>query len=260
MALLARMLWDMTADRTSSSSRSSGDLGTPEPRPVAAGASALAEELVSLYPVLGESPPPGWREDLAALGPALQVQPGAVLFDEGAPCRGFPFVLSGEVRVARGAPQGRALELYRVQAGEVCIVSASCLFGQSELSAHGATVQATRLVLLPPALFMRWCAHEPFRRFVFGVFASRLADLIALAEAVAFQRLDQRLAAALLGHGGTLHTTHQQLADELGTVREMVTRLLRRFEREGWLRLGRERIELLDAAALRRLATPSQTG
>lgn len=231
----------MSADRT-------------DPQATASRAADLASELATLYPVLGESPPPGWREDLVALGPALQVPPGAVLFDEGSPCRGFPFVLSGEVRVARGAPQGRALELYRVQAGEVCIVSASCLFGQATLAAHGATVLPTRLVLLPPALFMRWCDHEPFRRFVFGIFASRLADLIALAEAVAFQRLDQRLAAALLGHGGTLHTTHQQLADELGTVREMVTRLLRRFERSGWVALGRERVDLLDPAALRRLA------
>jgi CRP/FNR family transcriptional regulator len=237
----------MSADRPDSAT-------TADHRPGIPPAADVATELAALYPVLVEAPPPGWREDLAALGPALQVPPGAVLFDEGAPCRGFPFVLSGEVRVARGAPQGRALELYRVQAGEVCIVSASCLFGHTTLAAHGATVQPTRLLLLPPALFMRWCNHEPFRRFVFGIFASRLADLIALAEAVAFQRLDQRLAAALLGHGGTLHTTHQQLADELGTVREMVTRLLRRFERSGWVALSRERIDLLDPASLRRLA------
>jgi CRP/FNR family transcriptional regulator len=110
------------------------------------------------------------------------------------------------------------------------------------------------LVVLPPAVFDAWCSHEPFRRFVFGVFADRLADLMALAEAVAFQRLDQRLAAALLGHGDVLQTTHQALADELGTVREIVTRLLRRFERAGWLVLGRERIELREPAALRRLA------
>ncbi len=236
------MLRSMPTQRTAPADRTS-----PEATP-------LARQLAVLYPVLGESPPAGWEADLAALGPALQVPAGALLFDEGAPCRGFPFVLSGEVRVARGAPQGRALELYRVQAGEVCIVSASCLFGQASLAAHGATVQPTRLLLLPPAMFMRWCDHEPFRRFIFGVFATRMADLIALAEAVAFQRLDQRLAAALLGHGGTLHTTHQQLADELGTVREMVTRLLKRFERAGWVALARERVEILQPAALRQLS------
>jgi CRP/FNR family transcriptional regulator len=96
--------------------------------------------------------------------------------------------------------------------------------------------------------------HESFRRFVFGIFADRLADLMALAEAVAFQRLDQRLAQALLGHGSTLRSTHQALADELGTVREIVSRLLSRFERAGWVGLGRERIDVLDSAALRAVA------
>lgn len=223
-------------------------------------AEVLADRLAELYPVLAESPPPGWRADVASLGAALQVPAGTLLFHEGRQCQGFPFVLEGDVRVARGAPQGRAIELYRVQPGEVCLVSASCLFGQAALAAHGEAVVASTLLLLPAPLFMRWSAHEPFRRWVFGVFASRMADLIALAEAVAFQRLDQRLAGALLGRGQTLHVTHQQIADELGTVREMVTRLLKRFERHGWVELGRERIELRDAVALRRLAAGEPMG
>lgn len=217
-------------------------------------AATVADRLAELYPVLAENPPPGWREDVAALGPALQVPAGALLFDEGRPCLGFPMVLEGDVRVARGAAQGRAIELYRVQPGEVCLVSASCLFGQTTLAAHGVATQPTTLMLLPAPMFMHWSAHEPFRRWVFGVFAYRMADLIELTEAVAFQRLDQRLAGALLGRGPTLHVTHQQIADELGTVREMVTRLLKRFERNGWVELGRERIELRDAVALRRFA------
>ena len=96
--------------------------------------------------------------------------------------------------------------------------------------------------------------NASFRRYVFGLFADRLADLMALAEAVAFQRLDQRLAATLLGHGTVVAATHQALADELGTVREIVTRLLKRFERDGWVALGRERIELRQPEALRSLA------
>ena len=127
-------------------------------------------------------------------------------------------------------------------------------FGSAPLSAHGQSTEATRFVLLSPAGFGRWCQDEGFRRFVFGIFADRLADLMALAEAVAFQRLDQRLAQALLGHGAVVRTTHQALADELGTVREIVTRLLKRFERSGCVQLSRERIQVLDAAALRRLA------
>lgn len=212
------------------------------------------QQLTALYPALGEVPATLRDEVLAHQTLWLEVPPGTTLFEEQSPCQGFPMVISGEVRVARGSAQGRSLELYRVGPGELCVVSASCLFGQHLLSAHGETTAATRLAVMTPAALDACCAHEPFRRFVFGVFADRLADLMALAEAVAFQRLDQRLAATLLGHGDVLHASHQALADELGTVREMVTRLLRRFERAGWLALGRERIEVRDAAALRRVA------
>lgn len=95
------------------------------------------------------------------------------------------------------------------------------------------------------------------RRYVMGLMAERLADLMALVEAVAFQRLDQRLASLLLTHGPQLHSTHQQLADELGTVREIVSRLLRRFERDGWVALGRERIDVTNPAALQQICAGS---
>jgi CRP/FNR family transcriptional regulator len=212
--------------------------------------------LISLYPSLSALPADRLAADLRALG-EIDVPDRTTLFRETEPCVGFPMVLEGQVRVARGSPDGRELELYRVHPGEICIVSTGCLYGDAgapALSAHGVAAADTELVLLSPPGFERWAAHEAFRRYVFSVFADRMADLMGLAEAVAFQRLDQRLASALLGHGPTQHTTHQALADELGTVREIVTRLLRRFERQGWLRLSRERIELLDPAALRALA------
>jgi CRP/FNR family transcriptional regulator len=215
---------------------------------------ALADRLLPLYPVLADLPADLLLSVLANHARHVQVPAQQPLFTEGAPCQGFPMVLDGEVRVARGDPQGRSLELYRVGPGELCVASTSCLFGQSLLVAHGHTVAASELVLLTPAGFEQWTAAAPFRRFVFGLFADRLADLMALAEAVAFQRLDQRLATALLGHGSVVLGTHQALADELGTVREIVSRLLRRFERAGWLLTGRERIEIIDAAALRALA------
>ena len=214
----------------------------------------LPDRLASHYPVLAEIYPAERSAVLAAHAQFVSVVAGTLLFEQNAPCRGFPMVLHGAVRVARGSPGGRTLELYRVTPGELCVVSTSCLFGRQPLSAHGQATEATELVLLSPEGFSRWSACEPFRHFVLGTFADRLADLMALAEAVAFQRLDQRLAAALLGHGATLHSTHQALADELGTVREIVTRLLKRFELAGWVVLGRERIDLRDSAALRALA------
>jgi CRP/FNR family transcriptional regulator len=220
----------------------------------------LAARLQAQYPVLNELPATALQEVFGQHTAHLQAPAGALLFDEGAPCQGFPMLLTGSVRVARGSPGGRTLELYRVTPGELCVVSTACLFGQTALSAHGQAVEATELVLLTPQGLEAWCQHAPFRRYVFGVLADRLADLMALAEAVAFQQLDQRLAQALLGHGPALVTTHQALADSLGTVREIVSRLLNRFERDGWVRLSRERIEVLDSHALRALASGAPGG
>ena len=215
-----------------------------------------APSYADLYPSLALCEP---RLDAPGSGIApVQVPAGAELFSENAPCRGFPLVLEGEVKVSRHSGDGRSLELYRVVPGELCLVSSACLFRSQPLSASGVTTRPSSLLLIPPTLFNQWLETPAFRNEVLGLFAERMADLTGLIDAVAFRKLDQRLAAALLGRGQDLAITHQQLADELGTVREIVTRLLRRFEREGWVRLGRERIHIADSAALRRVAAALQ--
>lgn len=211
----------------------------------------------ALYPALATVVP-----SLDALGPAgrpLDVPAGAVLFSEHDACRGFPLVLEGEVRVSKSSPDGRSLELYRVGPGEVCLVSSACLFRGAPLVANGVATRASSLLLIAPDVFQSWLAERGFRDMVLGAFAERMADLAALVDAIAFQRLDERLAAALLGRGPVLAVTHQALAQQLGTVREIVTRLLRRFEREGWVALSREQIRIVDSAALRAHARRSVT-
>jgi CRP/FNR family transcriptional regulator len=207
-------------------------------------------ELLALYPALH-----ALLADLAAPGLQVATVPaGTVLFSENEPCTGFPLLLEGEVRVSRNSPDGRSLELYRLLPGELCLASSACLFRTQPLAAQAVATRATRLLLVAPPTFRAWLEQPAFRDFVLGLFAERMADLTALVDEVAFHRLDRRLAAALLGHGPVLAVTHQELANVLGTVREMVTRLLRRFEREGWIELARERIRIRDGAALRRLA------
>ena len=212
----------------------------------------MSADPLALYPALTQVTPA-----LRTLGPvaeALLVPAGAVLFSENTPCQGFPLVLEGEVRVSRRSADGRSLELYCVVAGELCLVSSASLFRSTPVSAQGVTTKPTRLLLIAPPIFMQWLETPSFRNEVLGLFAERMADLTGLIDAVAFQRLDQRLAAALLGRGQNIALTHQQLANELGTVREIISRLLRRFEREGWVELAREHIAIRDSKALRTLA------
>lgn len=216
------------------------------------------DRLLQAYPVISELPEAAREQLLAALNP-LSLPAKTRVFDEHQPCSGFPFVVSGAIRVIKAAPNGRELPLYRVLPGETCFITASCLLGHQEYNARGETETDTEALMLPRPVFEAMLTHEPFRRFVFQLFAERIADLMQLVEEVAFMRLDQRLASLLLGHGRALHTTHQQLAQDLGSAREIVSRLLKGFEHRGLVRLGRESIEILDPAGLRQLAgTPRQ--
>lgn len=215
--------------------------------------SDLQQDLLRLYPMLRELPA-AQLHDLLAAG-SMRLPGGAIVFDEQQACMGFPLILSGGIRVIKAAPSGRELQLYRVGPGESCILSSSCLLGKSNYHARGLVEQEVEMLVLPAAVFRSLLAqHESFRDYIFDLFSERLTDLMQLVSAVAFQKLDQRLAALLAAKPGLMHSTHQALADELGSVREIVSRLLKNFAEQGWVKLGREQIEVTDAAALARYA------
>ncbi len=216
----------------------------------------IKQKLMTLYPAF-ETMPASLLDQTLAQAIVRTVPAGTVMFDEKNACQAFPMLLDGSIRVTKTAANGRELQLYRVVPGESCILSSSCLLGGSPYTARGVADTDVTVVALTPPLFNRLLAeHEPFRNYVFSLFSERITDLLQLVEAVAFQRLDQRLAALLLGKGKVIHTTHQALADELGSVREIVSRLLKNFAEQGMVSLGREQIEIRDPAGLRRVAAP----
>lgn len=215
------------------------------------------EQLLALYPALTGLTP---AEQTALLRPAsmMHLPPGMQLFAERQPCHGFPLVLAGSIKVVKAAACGREILLYRVTPGDSCIISSSCLLGKTPYSARGETESAVTMLVLPMPVFEKLLAEDgTFRNFVFHLFADRIAELMQLVEEVAFHRLDQRLARLLLAHGNEIQTTHQALADELGSVREIVSRLLKGFAAEGLVSLGREHIGILDRTGLSRLANNS---
>jgi len=214
---------------------------------------ALRTLVLERFPSLAGLPPA--RLDALLQSPVRRMRAGSALFDADQPCGGFPLVLEGSVRVAKIAPNGREILLYRVDAGDSCILSGSCLLGHASYSASGVAETDVTVLVIPPALFNElMIQHAPFREYVFGLYGARLGEVMELIEEVAFRRLDTRLAQLLVHRGPVVESTHQKLADELGSVREIVSRLLRSFEDRGWVELGRERVTVLDPKALAALA------
>ncbi len=210
--------------------------------------------LLQQYPMLRELSEPDLK-DLLATSTTIHLPAGTVVFDENQPCQGFPLLLSGSIRVIKAAPNGRELLLYHVLPGESCILTSSCLLGHTRYHARGTAEQPLKIVMLPASIFQTLIGkQEAFRTYVFHLFSDRLTDLMQLVSAVAFQKLDQRLANLLTSKANPVQTTHQALADELGSAREIVSRLLKGYAEQGWVKLGREQIEITDLAALKKLA------
>jgi CRP/FNR family transcriptional regulator len=219
----------------------------------------MRELLLRRFPVFAELPE-ARLDELLAESELVRAPKGSVLFEPGQPCRGFPLMLEGSVRVAKSSPGGREIVLYRVDPGQSCLLSGGCLLGHSDYSARGVAEEDVTLLSIPPALFQALMVEfEPFRRLVFAMYGERLAEVMELVDEVAFRRLDQRLAQLLIRRGPVIDATHQKLADELGSVREILSRLLRSFESRGWVKLERERVTVLAPKPLAALAAGEAT-
>lgn len=213
----------------------------------------MLEEMLRLYPFLQQMDG-GERKRFVAHTQMQMLPAGSLLFQENRPCSGFVFVLQGGFRVFRRTPHGRELSLYRVRPGGSCSILSACVMGLANHAARGMTDEVSRLVLLPRSEFEAMLPSRWFNSYLFTLCSERMGDVIAQVESVSFHKLDQRLAALLLRCGPQISMTHQQLANETGSVREVVSRLLKRFANEGWVVLGREYVEVVNRDALVQLA------
>lgn len=210
------------------------------------------------FPLLAALPP-AERDLLQASVQFVALPSGSVVFAPGAPAAGFVLVLEGTVRVQKVSASGRELVLYRVSGGESCILTTACLLSGQHYQAEAvAETPVVHVAVIPQAAFDQLMGGSAdFRRFVFTDYSSRITDLLQVVEEVAFERVDRRLAQRLLDRAdtaGCVHATHQHLAAELGSAREVVSRQLKEFQRRGWVRLARGRIELTARTPLADLA------
>lgn len=201
---------------------------------------------------------PDTRHTLETAAQVVDLPAGQVVFRGGDECRSYLLVIDGCVRVGMTGETGREIVLYRVDPGQSCVLTTACLLAQEPYAAEGVTETPVRAVAVPATTFRDLLGRSAtLRDFVFATYGGRIADLMLLVEEVAFGRIDIRLARFLVERAdrdGAVVATHQALAQELGTAREVVSRQLKEFERCGLVRLGRGRIDITDAKGLARLA------
>lgn len=183
-----------------------------------------------------------------------ELQGGAVAYREGWECPNYVMCLEGGTRSFKTSSSGRELLLYRVVPGSTCVFTTQCLLAGGKFPAESVAEAPTRFAALPAATFHELMGISPeFRRFVLDDYSTLLSSILSLVDEVAFSSLDKRLAQRLLAEAdaeGTVAKTHQQLAADLGSVREVISRQLSEWERAGWIRTARGSLQIVDRKAL----------
>jgi len=177
----------------------------------------------------------------------MRLPPGKILFRAGEHCQGLPLMLSGAVKVQMTCVSGNSIVLYRMGADDICTLSIGCLMTGYGYRAEAIVEEESEAAMIPRGLFDRLMDQSAaFRLAIMESYGRRLDDLMLLVEEVAFRRMDERLDEWLSARRSPIHITHQELAVELGTAREVVSRLLKELERKGRVQLSRGRIDLIE--------------
>lgn len=209
-------------------------------------------DFASLFPILTGD----LGEEFERESERMEFSKGEQLYEQGFPCPFVPFIYSGVVRVFNIGESGREITLYRVRPGQVCILSSTCSVSDMQYPAIAEAEEESVVYIVPGAAFRSMLKRHPeLHEMIFKIMSERLVELIMVVEEVAFWRVDLRLANRLIretsqGGSQTVHTTHAQLAIELGSAREVVSRILKDFERRGFVNLVRGRVEVTGRKAL----------
>lgn len=185
----------------------------------------------------------------------IEVPAGVAICQSGDQCESLVIILQGQVKVYRPAENGRSLTLYYVNNNESCILTASCILNNLPFPAFAETVTQVKGLAIPPKKVKQWLQDEPlWQKYMFGLLSQRMVGLIELVNALAFQGLDARLSGWLLEQSfdeNIIKTTHQHIAEELASSREVISRLLKEFEQNNWIKLGRGTILIVDPQAMK---------
>ena len=188
-----------------------------------------------------------------------RIPSGRDIFIEGDEVDAIALLVSGAVRVFRVGANGREITLYRFGEGESCILTANAILNHQSFPAIATVERDAEAVMIPAEIFNDWMRrYDTWREFVYDLLSQRLSSVMEIVDQVAFQRMDRRVAALLLNSvdpQNRVGITHQAIADELGSSREVISRLLEDFAERGIVRLSRGEIEVLQKDELAALQT-----
>jgi CRP/FNR family transcriptional regulator len=183
-----------------------------------------------------------------------KIPSGRDIFVEGDQVDGIALMMSGVVRVYKLGETGREITLYRFGEGESCVITANAILNQQGFPAIAQVEQDAEAVMIPAEVFSNWVKqYDPWRDFVFSLVSDRLASVMEIVDEVAFQRMDRRVASFLLNRSelqNPILITHQEIANEIGSSREVISRLLEDFSNRELVRLSRGEIQILDFEGL----------
>jgi len=207
----------------------------------------IADRFATTYPLLAADN--ALFAELCQSGDYLKLPPGQHICLEGSHCSSLALLLNGTARVYKLGESGKEITLYRVEAGESCVLTLSCIASGKAFPAFAISETDVEAIIIPTSKVRSWMEQQPsWRDYAWTLIASRLADVISLVEEITFKRMDERLAYYLeqqrQQHGERLTITHQQIAADLGTSREVISRLLKDLQQRGELSLGRGQIVL----------------
>ena len=217
---------------------------------------AIPDAFRALFPDSETASQPGFDQAVQ-----IKISEGEVVFTPGTAIPGVPMVISGKLRVFSPDDSGHEITLYEIQPGETCILAASSALAGNSYPAIAIAETDTEAWVVPVDTFLaEFAKNERFRAFVFDALNNRLFTVMGLVRDVAFKRMDQRLAGYLLTRTGqdpvnpVIRETQESIALQLGTAREVVSRILNEFEGQGLVRTGRVNITVIDRSALEHIA------
>ena len=221
------------------------------------GASLLTTEqynqIARALPILGVADA-GLVREFQQAAYFARIPAGRDILVEGDRVDAIALIISGVVRVYKIGETGREITLYRFGLGESCILTANAILSRQSFPAIATVEKDAEAVMVPADLFREWVARSDlWRGFVFDLLSQRLSSVMALVDEVAFRRMDVRVASLLLERGrrvNPLRVTHHEIAAELGSSREVISRILEDFDRQGLIHAGREMVEVLDFESL----------